>query len=437
MRPQPVPARLSFSLQGQRTIPGRTSILHLIQTLSPSTTMHFKVSLSNIFHSSEDGDDDNDSGLPVDILGRTFLLCKDIGNYLACLERLSSASEHQVAQRTKKLCPPSSADEPTVLGHRDTGHNDSTTTLASNTTGHSGSTTTLGVTTLCENEGDDDARSTCTGFVDCGLAVDVLGRRFLRCKDTDNYLSWEPIDDRYDASAIWSHETFRSLISASRTPSVSPLYYAPLKPHQHDSTGFKVLDLGAGDCSWAIDFLKENPDVTIYAVDQCDRFPPACPQNLIPEIDGIDRKWTYPSNEFDFIHCRQVPWLQYMNTVLQQCFRCIKPGGLIELSYFEPELENQTAWKKWSILCANIRSKTGRAFNPTEELAERMTAAGFESVRVESVFFYPKDHSRYEFMDVKGLITLPLSTVLHSSDAAINELAKEMEQELASILFKW
>lgn len=175
-----------------------------------------------------------------------------------------------------------------------------------------------------------------------------------------------------------------------------------------------VVDMGlATRLTRSRDFLKENPDATIHAVDQCDRFPPACQRNLIPEIDDIDHKWTYPSNEFDFIHWRQVPWLQYTETVLQQCFRCIKPGGLIEFSYFEPELDNRTAWKEWKKLCADIRSKSGRCFNYTGELAEMMTATGFESVRVESILFCPGDYPGYELIDVEGLITLPLSSALH------------------------
>lgn len=182
------------------------------------------------------------------------------------------------------------------------------------------------------------------------------------------------------------------------------------------------------------DFLEENRDATVYAVDQYDSFPRACPRNLIPEIDNIDREWVYPPNKFDFIHCRQVPWLQNMGTMLQESFRCVKPGGWTEISYLLPKPEEGTAWGKWTTLCAEIRSKTGRAFDHSYEVADMMKTAGFEGVRVESVFFCAGKYSEY---DVKGLIVLPLRTVLQWSDGDIDKLAKEMEKEVHSTWFIW
>lgn len=235
------------------------------------------------------------------------------------------------------------------------------------------------------------------------------------------------------------------------------MFHAPLDLATVElESEIQVLDVGAGDGSWARygseailatiltrcrDFLARNSNAIVYAVDLHGAFTiyrdedpnypekPNCPENLNPEIDDLDREWTYQNEMFHFIRLGQVTWLGNIETVVKQCYRCNKKGGWTEFTSLEVEPKDKhTAWKEWMDLRQGIHDKTGRAFDHSGKLVDHMTAAGFVNVHQERTLF----RNCPTAIDVEGLVILPLYLALGWVPIRIAELAQRMQRELSS-----
>ncbi|KAL0782438.1 hypothetical protein CaCOL14_000344 [Colletotrichum acutatum] len=114
------------------------------------------------------------------------------------------------------------------------------------------------------------------------------------------------------------------------------------------------------------------------------------------DIADCAKDWKFEENSFDYIHIRfmvgSVPdWRDFM----QQAYRCVKPGGIVESS--EPSfvietdssLDQDTACYQW----AGIFDDFGKKHNQTFEVVRRglqessMSHAGFVDIRQETFKF--------------------------------------------------
>lgn len=79
----------------------------------------------------------------------------------------------------------------------------------------------------------------------------------------------------------------------------------------------------------------EHPNAHVTGLDMSDMFPTAIrPENVTFQLANILDGLPYEDNTFDFVHMRQLvvalrsnEWL----TVIQEIYRVLKPGGLIQL----------------------------------------------------------------------------------------------------------
>ncbi|KAI4245948.1 MAG: hypothetical protein L6R40_002164 [Gallowayella cf. fulva] len=79
-----------------------------------------------------------------------------------------------------------------------------------------------------------------------------------------------------------------------------------------------VLDCGYGAASWAAEVAESDPDCTVIGVDISPHMKPDdLPDNFIPQtrednplclpqLDDINRPFTFDANTFDFVHSRFV-----------------------------------------------------------------------------------------------------------------------------------
>ncbi|KAI4131552.1 MAG: hypothetical protein LQ338_001186 [Usnochroma carphineum] len=68
-----------------------------------------------------------------------------------------------------------------------------------------------------------------------------------------------------------------------------------------------VLDCGYGAASWAVEVAEEHPSCTVVGVDISPHMKPDdLPENFIPQLDDINRRFTFDDNSFDFVHSRFV-----------------------------------------------------------------------------------------------------------------------------------
>ncbi|KAG8868469.1 hypothetical protein FRC20_003315 [Serendipita sp. 405] len=105
---------------------------------------------------------------------------------------------------------------------------------------------------------------------------------------------------------------------------------AVLKPQEGETK--RILDLGCGTGTWAIEMAREYPHAEVIGVDLApvpmDR--EAIPANYRFEIDNINLGLAHFHGQFDVIHIRLVgSGLKNFKDRMRDIHRCLKPGGIV------------------------------------------------------------------------------------------------------------
>ncbi|KAK1142463.1 hypothetical protein N8T08_007825 [Aspergillus melleus] len=146
----------------------------------------------------------------------------------------------------------------------------------------------------------------------------------------------------------------------------------------------------------ASDMADEYPSAIVTGVDLSPIQPTFVPPNCVFEIDDITLPWTYASNQFDFIHVREMfgcipDWDEFF----RQCWRCLKPGGFIEVveHAVQPTSDDGSMgpdhfYHLWGKTVVQSGEKFGKSFTIWEESSARLKNAGFVGV-VETGYKWP------------------------------------------------
>ncbi|KIW19010.1 hypothetical protein PV08_03300 [Exophiala spinifera] len=146
----------------------------------------------------------------------------------------------------------------------------------------------------------------------------------------------------------------------------------------------RVLDVGTGTGSWAIDMADEYPQATIIGTDLSPIQPGWVPPNCRFYVDDAESDWTY--SPFDLIHARSLTgsiadWPRFY----RQCFETLRPGGYLEIQ--EHDVQASTIEKElppWTAeMNANLSLGSdlfGRPMNVAHLHANWVREAGFVEV---------------------------------------------------------
>ena len=160
----------------------------------------------------------------------------------------------------------------------------------------------------------------------------------------------------------------------------------------------KILDLaGQPNCDWAWHCARDFPQATVYTastdVAACSS-PIRGPRNH--QRVAVDKLWDLPfaDSTFDVISARSLP--AYLKTeklaaeasgdeydlCLQECLRCLKPGGYLEFSLQDSEILNAGSRSTAVSVEFGFNLKT-RGYDPapTKSFLGRLRRAGFDGIK--------------------------------------------------------
>ncbi|OHW95814.1 methyltransferase domain-containing protein [Colletotrichum incanum] len=221
-------------------------------------------------------------------------------------------------------------------------------------------------------------------------------------------------------------------------------------PCNEDAKAGRVLDVGAGSGSWAIDFGDLHPEAEVIGVDLSPVRADFVPPNVRFEVDDIDEEWTY-SQPFDYIHSRFMTasirnWKEY----IKKCYDNLTPGGYLELQDADvmPRsdddlLPKNAAIVKYVNLLKEVSKKLGREYVEVPSLKNMMIEAGFLDVEMRMYKWphneWPKD-PRYKKLGfwtqenfgsaLEAICMAPFTRILGWSRDEVNVFLIEVRKDL-------
>ncbi|KAI8624539.1 S-adenosyl-L-methionine-dependent methyltransferase [Xylariaceae sp. FL1651] len=246
-------------------------------------------------------------------------------------------------------------------------------------------TTTLEATP--EGYLDDDEVSLSTDYGEptlpswCSLTSSVAlhtyehGRRYHRYKQGHYPI---PNDDQEQSREEMKHLWALEILDGR-------LFLAPIGDHP-----LKVIDLGTGTGSWAVEVAEKFVGAEVVGVDLSPIQPAFCPPNLQFHVDNVEDEWVYGTN-YDFVHLRHMGWLlKDPAQLLKSAFANMSSGGWIEFQDLQSEVTSDdntiSADYAPNQLLRLIEQSFTQSFSFDYDFARRIPTelekAGFINIRV-------------------------------------------------------
>ncbi|KAL2862246.1 class I SAM-dependent methyltransferase [Aspergillus lucknowensis] len=188
-------------------------------------------------------------------------------------------------------------------------------------------------------------------------------------------------EEEQDRLAI-THHLFKLLTGGD-------LYRSPLSQQGPPK---RILDIGTGTGTWALEMAEEFQDAEIVGTDLSPIQPNFSPPNCTFIIDDAESDWAFTKDEaFDFIHARCMGGgIADWSRLLRQAYNHLKPGGWVEFQEYEARVrsEDGTHVKAPLLLDLSARleeasSKFGKRMNIAPSLSGWLEEAGFTNVTAD------------------------------------------------------
>ncbi|KAL2829287.1 S-adenosyl-L-methionine-dependent methyltransferase [Aspergillus cavernicola] len=186
-------------------------------------------------------------------------------------------------------------------------------------------------------------------------------------------------EEEQDRLAI-THHLFKLLIGGD-------LYRTPL--NQQLSPPKRILDIGTGTGTWALEMAEEFPNAEIVGTDLSPIQPNFSPPNCTFIIDDAESDWAFTKDEaFDYIHARSMGGgIADWGRLLRQAYNHLKPGGWIEFQEYDARINSDDGTHiKAPVLLDLIKTldeaskKFGKRVSIASSLAGWLEEAGYTSV---------------------------------------------------------
>ncbi|KAL1839886.1 hypothetical protein VTJ49DRAFT_1021 [Mycothermus thermophilus] len=209
----------------------------------------------------------------------------------------------------------------------------------------------------------------------------ILGRTY--ASEIGQAEAWAPNDDIHTESMDIHHHACTLMLKGQ-------LFLAPIKDDVQ-----KVLDVGTGTGIWAIDFGDMYPNAQVIGTDITPIQPSWVPPNVQFQIDDANMDWTWPDNNFDYVHVRGLlgnisDWKKFY----REAYRVTKPGGWMEHQEEDAVwyshnggVEENTPMGQWGKVFREASTAFGRTFFPITDDIQRqcMEEAGFVDITVKDI----------------------------------------------------
>ncbi|KAF1816238.1 S-adenosyl-L-methionine-dependent methyltransferase [Eremomyces bilateralis CBS 781.70] len=261
------------------------------------------------------------------------------------------------------------------------------------------------------------------------------GRRYHAFRDGAYYM---PNDEQHqDGEAICHHMYIVTFDDK--------LHLAPLDNPQ------RVLDVGTGTGTWAIDMGDRYPGADVLGIDLSPVQPRQLPFNVRFEVDDCTSEWTYPVDHFDFIHMRGLNGgVSDWPTLYNSCLNHLEPGGWLEHVEFstfiypaEPREQHDPAIKEILGILPELQQVWGKSLNQEKEMRDQIKEAGFVEVQ-ERIFKWPlgpwssdpklKDLGRWNLLSwavsFEGWVQALVTRFLGWPPDRVTQLQKDIERAL-------
>ena len=165
------------------------------------------------------------------------------------------------------------------------------------------------------------------------------------------------------------------------------LFAAPI-----DGEPSKILDVGTGTGIWAIDMADTYPLAEVVGTDISPIQPTWVPPNCFFRVEDAQLEWTYPADNFDFVHIRALlGCIDDWPRLYRQVHTALKPGGWFEHYEFTvtlysdvPEVRDDPnhIFKRWSKAAMEAADRIGKTMRigVGDQLSQLMHEAGFVNV---------------------------------------------------------
>jgi ubiquinone/menaquinone biosynthesis C-methylase UbiE len=169
-------------------------------------------------------------------------------------------------------------------------------------------------------------------------------------------------------------------------------------PERPDFAGIKkVLDLGCGSAEWALQVASYSADIQVMGIDKAPRMIELAQARAYAEkrtnarfrIGDITEPLPFLADNFDLVNARLLR--AFMATTawppfIQECWRVLRPGGLIRLTEDEVMLTNSQACDQLTFRGYKNVTTLGKAFSGyhpgiTTRMRNWLKEAGFQEIQ--------------------------------------------------------